>query len=130
MSPGFTASPGFTSHLASVPFSIVGESAGIVSSIAISVSKKEFGGGIDDRVGIQPVGAVKIGQIAGLAKTIGAKRRNAHARHTTQPRSEEHTSELQSLMRISYAVFCLKKKIKSISYTSTHFPPPASYPQL
>src|SRR3546814_7947438 len=28
------------------------------------------------------------------------------------PRSEEHTSELQSLMRISYAVFCLKKKTK------------------
>src|SRR3546814_15145642 len=28
----------------------------------------------------------------------------------TQPRSAEHTSELQSLMRISYAVFCLKKK--------------------
>src|SRR3546814_4714092 len=29
---------------------------------------------------------------------------------TLKPRSEEHTSELQSLMRISYAVFCLKKK--------------------
>src|SRR3546814_9486235 len=29
-----------------------------------------------------------------------------------EPRSEEHTSELQSLMRISYAVFCLKKKKK------------------
>src|SRR3546814_1302874 len=29
-------------------------------------------------------------------------------------RSEEHTSELQSLMRISYAVFCLKKKKKTI----------------
>src|SRR3546814_7130139 len=29
---------------------------------------------------------------------------------TTRARSEEHTSELQSLMRISYAVFCLKKK--------------------
>src|SRR3546814_1706791 len=29
---------------------------------------------------------------------------------TTAPRSEEHTSELQSLMRISYAVFCLKRK--------------------
>src|SRR3546814_5819902 len=29
---------------------------------------------------------------------------------TPTPRSEEHTSELQSLMRISYAVFCLKKK--------------------
>src|SRR3546814_7932546 len=36
-------------------------------------------------------------------------------------RSEEHTSELQSLMRISYAVFCLKKKILYIyiSYTKT-----------
>src|SRR3546814_3465622 len=31
----------------------------------------------------------------------------------TQLRSEEHTSELQSLMRISYAVFCLKKKINT-----------------
>src|SRR3546814_2996019 len=34
-------------------------------------------------------------------------------------RSEEHTSELQSLMRISYAVFCLKKKNKYI-ITSSH----------
>src|SRR3546814_8127155 len=33
-------------------------------------------------------------------------------------RSEEHTSELQSLMRISYAVFCLKQKIASVSTTS------------
>src|SRR3546814_3130369 len=33
-------------------------------------------------------------------------------------RSEEHTSELQSLMRISYAVFCLKKKNKSYQATS------------
>src|SRR3546814_9780142 len=33
----------------------------------------------------------------------------------TKIRSEEHTSELQSLMRISYAVFCLKKKKKSIT---------------
>src|SRR3546814_6507961 len=31
-------------------------------------------------------------------------------RFVTKQRSEEHTSELQSLMRISYAVFCLKKK--------------------
>src|SRR3546814_2694182 len=36
------------------------------------------------------------------------------------PRSEEHTSELQSLMRISYAVFCLKKKktTKQNKYTN------------
>src|SRR3546814_5320819 len=40
-------------------------------------------------------------------------------RRCARLRSEEHTSELQSLMRISYAVFCLKKKTKSthISYT-------------
>src|SRR3546814_2803207 len=35
------------------------------------------------------------------------------------PRSEEHTSELQSLMRISYAVFCLKKKKKKKSNKQT-----------
>src|SRR3546814_1434503 len=35
----------------------------------------------------------------------------------THIRSEEHTSELQSLMRISYAVFCLKKKIR---HNNTH----------
>src|SRR3546814_1421668 len=34
-------------------------------------------------------------------------------------RSEEHTSELQSLMRISYAVFCLKKKKQHQIYTSS-----------
>src|SRR3546814_9229825 len=34
-------------------------------------------------------------------------------------RSEEHTSELQSLMRISYAVFCLKKKKKTKDYKTT-----------
>src|SRR3546814_6896148 len=34
-------------------------------------------------------------------------------------RSEEHTSELQSLMRISYAVFCLKKKKQTNQHTST-----------
>src|SRR3546814_1160680 len=35
-------------------------------------------------------------------------------------RSEEHTSELQSLMRISYAVFCLKKKIHNHTHTRTY----------
>src|SRR3546814_6222972 len=36
---------------------------------------------------------------------------NLVVRYKGRERSEEHTSELQSLMRISYAVFCLKKKI-------------------
>src|SRR3546814_8873241 len=38
-------------------------------------------------------------------------------------RSEEHTSELQSLMRISYAVFCLKKKQKHNPDTHTNIHP-------
>src|SRR3546814_9057831 len=42
--------------------------------------------------------------------------------HYVDLRSEEHTSELQSLMRISYAVFCLKKKNRQIAteHTSCH----------
>src|SRR3546814_5069952 len=40
--------------------------------------------------------------------------------HSEPGRSEEHTSELQSLMRISYAVFCLKKTI-TLSNTLKHY---------
>src|SRR3546814_2158862 len=40
--------------------------------------------------------------------------------HCRLPRSEEHTSELQSLMRISYAVFCLKNKHSSTSIIFIH----------
>src|SRR3546814_2955226 len=50
---------------------------------------------------------------AGAAGAAGAGNaaQPAHARRAGRwTRSEEHTSELQSLMRISYAVFCLKKK--------------------
>src|SRR3546814_1318952 len=42
-------------------------------------------------------------------------------------RSEEHTSELQSLMRISYAVFCLKKKLTTHSHSTTTFHYHAQY---
>src|SRR3546814_9991299 len=44
----------------------------------------------------------------------------SHEFGSIRPRSEEHTSELQSLMRISYAVFCLKKK--KITTNTTHTP--------
>src|SRR3546814_3475498 len=51
--------------------------------------------------------------------------RKASAFHfiSFQFRSEEHTSELQSLMRISYAVFCLKKKKNKIRIESQHSKP-------
>src|SRR3546814_9937192 len=51
---------------------------------------------------------------------VARRRHDAHAERGEQDqrriRSEEHTSELQSLMRISYAVFCLKKKTKYYQY--------------
>src|SRR3546814_7332333 len=46
----------------------------------------------------------------GLLRAIALSLRIASTRSASFVRSEEHTSELQSLMRISYAVFCLKKK--------------------
>src|SRR3546814_3329703 len=55
---------------------------------------------------VDPVGADEEKILAVLA----ADHRIAAAHHPGKQRSEEHTSELQSLMRISYAVFCLKNK--------------------
>src|SRR3546814_10583220 len=51
-----------------------------------------------------------VGGWPGPDRDAGASRRPARERRRRCPRSEEHTSELQSLMRISYAVFCLKTK--------------------
>src|SRR3546814_7581058 len=49
--------------------------------------------------------------LGGGADSNRSRRMSGRLSTTSQPRrSEEHTSELQSLMRISYAVFCLKKK--------------------
>src|SRR3546814_10726256 len=57
----------------------------------------------------QPVGGIKVQVQAGEQK--GAIVFHAEGcKGIANSRSEEHTSELQSLMRISYAVFCLKKK--------------------
>src|SRR3546814_19386962 len=63
--------------------------------------------------GLDPRRAGRCEAGAGRARTCGGTgvaRLHFQGRHG---RSEEHTSELQSLMRISYAVFCLKKKKKT-----------------
>src|SRR3546814_1130467 len=63
----------------------------------------------------------KIAKLSGTVRGSDNKRRAgvkvivAGVETVTNDRSEEHTSELQSLMRISYAVFCLKKKNKNTS---------------
>src|SRR3546814_9469235 len=52
----------------------------------------------------------RFGATLALEDSAAGKQRDRRHRRCQTHRSEEHTSELQSLMRISYAVFCLKKK--------------------
>src|SRR3546814_8796359 len=71
------------------------------TSYSFSDGKVSLPAGAAERGGTQPVVRVTAEGKACLEASVG--------QHVTL-RSEEHTSELQSLMRISYAVFCLKKK--------------------
>src|SRR3546814_3985419 len=64
----------------------------------------------DDAGDVRPPSAVAVGRGADLDRARAHRARGALGR-----RSEEHTSELQSLMRISYAVFCLKKKKQQLN---------------
>src|SRR3546814_9437604 len=96
-----------------------------VCSSDLEIAADDPGGGLEHRIDearhVEPVGPVPIG--IGQDQCSHRLRRPQHRRlgRLDQPlklpvdavaviRSEEHTSELQSLMRISYAVFCLKKK--------------------
>src|SRR3546814_6870546 len=66
--------------------------------------------------GLDPVARLEV--LEALADVLRDESRSvlfsSHNTHDVEQRSEEHTSELQSLMRISYAVFCLKKNNKTI----------------
>src|SRR3546814_3066334 len=72
----------------------------------------------EERLGIELDGAALQFLLGSRSRTCqqraghccAGQRRSRTAADSPRPRSEEHTSELQSLMRISYAVFCLKKK--------------------
>src|SRR3546814_3766681 len=78
-----------------------------------------------ETTGIRDIGFDQAQEIAGkvrelfeagafdVAHLFYSKFRSALVQEATGQRSEEHTSELQSLMRTSYAVFCSKKKNKS-----------------
>src|SRR3546814_4458100 len=69
--------------------------------------------GLETALGLAGAGAEVVlagrNPAKGRAAEVAIRQRQADAKVR---RSEEHTSELQSLMRISYAVFCLKKKTK------------------
>src|SRR3546814_7128058 len=65
--------------------------------------------------------AQRFSHCAGPRRSYRGRLGRSHPKRlgSNKPRSEEHTSELQSLMRISYAVFCLKKKNKTIDAKHT-----------
>src|SRR3546814_9029707 len=64
-----------------------------------------------------PSRVVVFSQCAGMITSVSTfLSPNGIARPSTLSRSEEHTSELQSLMRSSYAVFCLKKQKYNLSH--------------
>src|SRR3546814_5465969 len=58
------------------------------------------------------VSLLQCGRAARRGEAMGRGQPPSSRAKSSRARSEEHTSELQSLMRISYAVFCLKKKKK------------------
>src|SRR3546814_10024483 len=67
---------------------------------------------------------IQIGGAGGAPSNnfIRSLRESARHDHIIGTRSEEHTSDLQSLMSISYAVFCLKNKWTDVSVDWYHFP--------
>src|SRR3546814_2123018 len=80
-----------------------------VQRLGVARARPCCGGVVDDDVG--PAG---LEQLVHGAIEVGSRRASGPDQRGVEivvERSEEHTSELQSLMRISYAVFCLKKKI-------------------
>src|SRR3546814_10580110 len=79
------------------------------------------GDGAEDSPGVRDTSQISSSATSAAANTQGQRGRQRRRRCSgfrsssgrssrAASRSEEHTSELQSLMRISYAVFCLKKK--------------------
>src|SRR3546814_6824169 len=73
-----------------------------------------------DLPGVDPVRGLELPAAAGLVKDVRTGQPVPGTTRIVFDRSEEHTSELQSLMRISYAVFCLKKKIIKKIEENTH----------
>src|SRR3546814_2803824 len=65
---------------------------------------------VHERGRFREAGALKLKLSFHVVHPAGIAIQQAKVRVIARGRSEEHTSELQSLMRISYAVFCLKKK--------------------
>src|SRR3546814_2584091 len=93
------------------------------SLAAVRVLESEGGLRLADRAAF--VAGHSLGEYSALAavgslELADAARLLRRRGQAMQERSEEHTSELQSLMRISYAVFCLKKQQTRTTLTPSH----------
>src|SRR3546814_4207842 len=91
----------------------------ITSNVSLSLSEPEA-----DPLGDWLASIAKLKALADdllVLPSHGEPFTGLHARLDALDRSEEHTSELQSLMRISYAVFCLKKKTKTKPQLTTKY---------
>src|SRR3546814_8153124 len=77
----------------------------VVENLRVHFTLFQSTGQLDETIGERRLAVVDMRDDAEIADVI--------------LRSEEHTSELQSLMRISYAVFCLKNKIQIHTYETT-----------
>src|SRR3546814_1916972 len=98
-----------------------------ISDLSSDVCSSDLATGGDVTLGTDDSGVISVE--SGAAIDVGAHRpgdrlvRMERNGETFYSRSEEHTSELQSLMRISYAVFCLKKKNNDYENTRMYTSP-------
>src|SRR3546814_8728684 len=97
--------------------------AALASAVAREVAGRMYGRSSGKLGEILLPGASGLDMLGTLSVTLGQEGLHADVvidnAHRI-PRSEEHTSELQSLMRISYAVFCLQKKKQQKQQNQKH----------
>src|SRR3546814_10918881 len=98
---------------------------GEVAIVKALQADREEDGADDDVKAMKPgrheKGRAVNGALEGERRMIILRRLDRAVHQAKPDRSEEHTSELQSLMRKSYAVFCLKKKIKHINNSYNYY---------
>src|SRR3546814_9179265 len=101
-----------------LPYTTLFRSSGSVDLHFQERQRSQAGVVVVHRDGAEPVGREIVGVVEFHRRRGGV---HGQLHHPGGERSEEHTSELQSLMRISYAVFCLKKKQTNTNNTHMHY---------
>src|SRR3546814_3421983 len=104
-----------SSDMVDMSWPACGSAAGVAVAVGVGAGTgagavlRAEGAGVRVVAGCRPDAALGVSFVGSAASSVTGSEATGAGVATTV-RSEEHTSELQSLMRISYAVFCLKKK--------------------